>query len=316
METKANAQQQSAQAQTQSQEIVKYDNISDQVLARVNSFEQEGGINLPKNYSVSNSLKSAWLILQDVEDREHHKALSVCTKSSIANALFDMVLQGLSVSKNQGYFIVYGNKLDFQRSYFGTVALAKRAGGIKTEPVANVIYEGDEFVYTIDPKTGLMSVIKHEQTLENINDAKIKAAYAIVTLANGQTQTTIMTIQQIHSAWNQGATKGNSPAHKNFPAEMCKKTVIGRACKMIINSSDDAWLYDGKKDEFDTDVTQQQRNEEISQKGNKTAIDLENADYEEVSSSPATEQAQTAAPAAEPQQEAASAPVEEDGPGY
>ena len=33
--------------------------------------------------------------------------------------------------------------------------------------------------------------------------------------------------------------------------EMAKKTVIGRACKMIINSSDDAYLFEGKHDEFD-----------------------------------------------------------------
>ena len=30
-----------------------------------------------------------------------------------------------------------------------------------------------------------------------------------------------------------------------------KKSVIGRACKMIINSSDDAYLFEGKHDEFD-----------------------------------------------------------------
>lgn len=286
--------------------VVKFENVADQVLEKVKRFTDDGGLVLPRNYSVANNLKSAWLILQETSDRNSKPVLEVCTKASIANALFDMVLQGMSVSKNQGYFIAYGNKLEFQRSYFGTVALAKRVqGGIVTEPVANVIYEGDEFIYTIDPSTGLVNVIKHDQKLENIDDTKIKAAYAIVTYEDGKTQTTIMTLAQIKAAWQQGATKGQSPAHKNFPAEMCKKTVIGRACKMVINSSDDAWLYDGKKDEDDVDVAQRQRDAEVAARSSKT---LEDAEYEEIP----TEQPQPEQkPAPEP-----SAPANDDDPGY
>lgn len=267
--------------QPQTGAIVKYENISEQVLARVNTFAEDGGLKLPKNYAVQNHMKSAWLILQETKDLKGQPALTVCTKESIANALFDMVLQGMSVSMKQGYFIVYGNKLTFQRSYFGTVALAKRCGGIVGEPVANVIYEGDEFVYTIDPKTAKMSIIEHKQKVENIDDSKIKAAYALITRTDGSTELTIMSMAQIRAAWNQGATHGASPAHKNFPAEMCKKTVIGRACKLIINSSDDAWLYDGKQDEDDVDTAQQQRN--AAQTVNAEVVDF----VEEVNDQPA-----------------------------
>lgn len=297
-------------AQQQQTAVMKYENISDQVLEKVNKFTTDGGLILPKNYSVENNMKSAWLILQETLDRNDKPVLEVCTKASIANALFDMVLQGMAVSKNQGYFIAYGNKLEFQRSYFGTVALAKRVGGgIKREPVANVIYEGDEFVYTIDPETGLMKVIKHDQKIENIDDAKIKAAYAITTFEDGRTEVTIMTIDQIKKAWNQGATKGQSPAHKNFPAEMCKKTVIGRACKMVINSSDDAWLYEGKADEDDVDVAQRQRDAEVQ---GRSTTKLEDAEYEEVATGTTQLPQNTdAAPAPAPE-----APANEDGPGY
>ena len=221
-----------------------------------------------------------------------------------------MVLQGLAVSKNQGYFIVYGNKLEFQRSYFGTVALAKRVGGIKQEPIANVIYEGDEFIYSIDPNTARIQIIKHEQKIENIDNTKIKAAYALTVRPDGTTQVTIMSMQQIRAAWQQGATKGNSPAHKNFAEEMAKKTVIGRACKMIINSSDDAWLYEGKNDEMDVDVASRQR--EAAVNAGKTVVDTQEADYEDVTNQ-VDEQtgeirtAQTSAPAPT---------TEDDGPGY
>lgn len=261
--------------------IQKFENISEQVLSRIEQFQKDGSMILPKNYSVENHMKSAWLALQEVEDKEHHKALQICTKESIANSLLDMVLQGLSVSKKQGYFIVYGNKLIFQRSYFGTIALAKRAGGIVSEPVANVIYEGDDFQYEIDPKTAKVAIVKHSQKLENIDNSKIKGAYALVTLADGTTQVTIMSMQQIRAAWGQGATKGNSPAHKNFAEEMAKKTVIGRACKAIINSSDDAWLYDGKEDDADSDKASIQR--DAAQHSDVQIIDTTAVEFDDVS---------------------------------
>lgn len=277
--------------------IQKFENISEQVLSRIEQFQKDGSMILPKNYSVENHMKSAWLALQEVEDKEHHKALQICTKESIANSLLDMVLQGLSVSKKQGYFIMYGNKLIFQRSYFGTIALAKRAGGMVSEPVANVIYEGDDFQYEIDPKTAKVSIIKHSQKLENIDNSKIKGAYALVTLADGTTQVTIMSMQQIRAAWEQGATKGNSPAHKNFAEEMAKKTVIGRACKAIINSSDDAWLYDGKEDDADSDKASIQR--DAAQRSDVQIIDttaVEFDDVSETSSSTDASQAQEPTP--------------------
>lgn len=277
--------------------IQKFENISEQVLSRIEQFQKDGSMILPKNYSVENHMKSAWLALQEVEDKEHHKALQICTKESIANSLLDMVLQGLSVSKKQGYFIMYGNKLIFQRSYFGTIALAKRAGGMVSEPVANVIYEGDDFQYEIDPKTAKVAIVKHSQKLENIDNSKIKGAYALVTLADGTTQVTIMSMQQIRAAWGQGATKGNSPAHKNFAEEMAKKTVIGRACKAIINSSDDAWLYDGKEDDADSDKASIQR--DAAQHSDVQIIDttaVEFDDVPETSSSTDASQAQEPTP--------------------
>lgn len=278
--------------------IQKFENISEQVLSRIEQFQKDGSMILPKNYSVENHMKSAWLALQEVEDKEHHKALQICTKESIANSLLDMVLQGLSVSKKQGYFIVYGNKLIFQRSYFGTIALAKRAGGMVSEPVANVIYDGDDFQYEIDPKTAKVAIVKHSQKLENIDNSKIKGAYALVTLADGTTQVTIMSMQQIRAAWGQGATKGNSPAHKNFAEEMAKKTVIGRACKAIINSSDDAWLYDGKEDDADSDKASIQR--DAAQRSDVQIIDTTAVEFDDVPEpSSSTDASQTQEPTPE-----------------
>ena len=300
------------QTQTQTQQTqspnkaVRYENIAESVLVKVSSYQNDGSLTLPSNYSVENHLKSAWLILQSTKDRNNKPALEVCTKDSIANALLDMVLQGLAVSKNQGYFIVYGNILEFHRSYFGTVALAKRVGGIVKHPVANIIYEGDEFVYEFNTDTAETRIIKHDQKIDNIDNSKIKAAYALIKLPNGDTHVELMSMQQIRAAWNQGPTKGQSPAHKNFPDEMAKKTVISRACKMIINSSDDAWLYEDKKDEMDIDTAERQREETI--KNGKKALDIPTDDYEDVTNS---DIAPTSSVSPNTMQN-----EDEDGPGY
>ena len=45
-------------------QIVKYENVSDQVLAKIKSF-QEVGLQLPANYAVDNAMKAAWLVLQE-----------------------------------------------------------------------------------------------------------------------------------------------------------------------------------------------------------------------------------------------------------
>lgn len=216
-------------------------NITDQVLGRVTDMMERQELFMPSGYSPENALKSAWLTLQGVENKDHEKALNVCTGASICNALLDMVVQGLSPAKKQCYFIPYGKELALIRSYMGTVAVAKRFSDVK-DVYAQVIYEKDVFEYEIDPQTGLKRIIKHTTGFDHIDVTKIMGAYAVVVRENAENYVEIMTMPQIKAAWNQGQTKGNSPAHKNFADEMAKKTVINRACKMFINTSDDSPL--------------------------------------------------------------------------
>jgi recombination protein RecT len=182
-----------------------------------------------------------------------------------------MVLQGLNPVKKQCDFLVYGNKLTLQREYHGTIALAKRYADVR-EPVANVIYEGDTFEYAIQPN-GYKKVTKHEQALDNIDSNKIKGAYATLIFNDPEREpyVEIMTMAEIRQAWMQGATKGNSPAHKNFPGEMCKKTVISRACKLFISASDDSSLFDDDPQDDRTAAAKQA----ITENANKEVITMD-----------------------------------------
>ena len=45
--------------------------VADAVAQKVNEFVKNHEIDLPASYSVGNAFKSAWLILQETEDRNH-----------------------------------------------------------------------------------------------------------------------------------------------------------------------------------------------------------------------------------------------------
>ena len=98
---------------------------------------------LSEFYIPENALKSAWLKLNDMENKEGKKILDLVTKESVANSLLSMVVLGLNVDKSQGYFIQYGNKLVFQRSYFGSMSIAKRVSPNIDEITAEIVYKGD-----------------------------------------------------------------------------------------------------------------------------------------------------------------------------
>ena len=221
--------------------------IADSTLARVKQMQDNNELMLPKDYSAANALKSAWLILNDKPD------LLQCDKTSIAYALLNMVTQGLNPAKHQCSFIKYGSKLVMQREYQGSIVLAKRYG-LKSV-IANPIFKGDEFTYEVDGETGRKKITKHVPSFEALGTDVI-GAYAIVEMEDGSKNVEVMSMRQIQAAWQMGATKGQSPAHKNFPDQMACKTVIGRALKTIINSSDDAALFeDDPITEIETPIT-------------------------------------------------------------
>lgn len=171
------------------QMAVMQKNITDQVSNRISQL-QDDGLALPKDYNPQNALKAAWFKLQQTKDRSNRPALQVCTRASIANALLDMVTQGLSPAKTQCYFIVYGNEVQLQRSYFGTIAAVKRLSSVK-DIDAQVVHQGDEFAIGAD-ELGRIKVTKFVPKFENL-DKPIKGAFAFIELADGRVDYTVMT---------------------------------------------------------------------------------------------------------------------------
>jgi recombination protein RecT len=265
-------------------QIAKKETI-DIVTAKVKEFQDKGELFFPANYVPENALKSAWLIIQETQDKEKKAALDVCTKESIANSLLSMVVQGLNPDKKQCYFIVYGNKLVMQRSYFGSMAVARSVNPDIDDIYAMTVYEGDEFEYQI--VRGKKVITKHNQKLENIKKEKIVAAYCNILYIDGKEEATIMTLEEIKQSWKMSKMypiddKGNikkDSTHDKFTADMCMKTVINKACKPIINSSDDRNIVARYARETDDALLEAEVEEEIAENANKEVLDIDSSGY-------------------------------------
>lgn len=256
-----------------------------QVTQKIAELKANNSIAFPPTYSVTNAINSAWLMLQDVVDKEKNSALDICSRNSIVETLYNMCLQGLSPAKKQCYFVVYGKKLQLMRSYMGTVAVTKRLEGVK-DVKAYCIYEGDTFEREFDFTTGTFKITKFEQDLDNQDIEKIKGAFAMIIGEDGPLHVEVMTMKQIKKAWGQGTAfnSGKSKAHNNFTDEMAKKTVINRACKMFANTSDDSDVLieafnNSDKSDFSEENQEAQKTmtvkEEISRNANSKVIDIE-----------------------------------------
>lgn len=264
-------------AKKESTEVKRFEEgTKEAIISKIEAQIDAGDLAIPDNYAWKNAVQSGYLHLLEVTDRNGKPALEVCTKASVATAFLDMIQQGLSVTKKQGYFVVYGDKLKFDPSYFGSITVAKRDAALK-EVHAVPVYKKDDFAYEIDFTNGRKKVTKHDQKLENINPNELTGVYAVLTFEDGTSDTEIMTMEQVRTSWGMGGSKGNSPAHKNFPDRMAGKTVINRALTILNASANDESLMH-EEDPATANVKNQ-----ITQKANKQPLTMtEDTTFEEL----------------------------------
>ena len=203
-------------------------------------------------------------LLSEATDRNGKPALEVCTTKSINYSLTKMVLLGLNPMLKQGYFIVYGNELQFMPSYFGDRAMAERTG--ITDIVSRVVFDKDEF--SCEFKDGY-PIIKHVYG----GGDKITHAYCLFTLPNGRRAGDVMTFAQILKSWAHSKDP-NRKSQNDSPEEMAKRTVTKRALKPYINSfiGDDV-ITDKTEDE--QVIVLEQDSEEIQEPETSSEVETE-----------------------------------------
>lgn len=192
---------------------------------------------------------------------------------------------------------MFGNKLQLNRSYFGTQAVLKRLSNVK-DIWANVIYKGDTF--DIEIINGRETLKEHKTAFEN-RDNEIIGAYCIIEKTDGEQVLTTMTKKEIDKSWSKAKTKN---VQNDFPQEMAKRTVINRAAKAFVNTSDDSDLLieainNTTANEYQDDNERKEAEiiDEIDQNANSEVLDPKPAEAIE---EPKVDEAQEQPPFIEP----------------
>ena len=175
---------------------------------------------------VSASIITHIMSLPRAEDREK---FAKCTNESFALAVYQCISYGLMPSMpgmDLGYFIPYGNRIQFKIGYRGLLDIARRSG---VHAVAKPVYKGDEFEIT----EGLVPDVRHKPDISAPHTTdSIVGVYALAEwVEDGVPRRALeyMTKDEI-DAVRLCAAKG-SGAWSGFYGEMARKTVIRRAAK-------------------------------------------------------------------------------------
>ena len=172
-----------------------------------------------------------------------------------------------------------------QKSYFGWMALAKRVASV-VDIRPNLIFEDDEL--KLVNKKGRQVVEEHITSWEN-RQKDVVGAYVVITFGDDKPDHyELMTRDEIEQSWAQRQGKDKTKAHKNFSGEMCKKTVISRGCKRIVNSSDDHSLMLNSPEVTPEEAHEAQVEEEIEEEANSEVLDVAEGEVEEVEEEPET----------------------------
>lgn len=254
--------------------VVKKETV-DIVAQKVKEYMNKGELIIPPVYSPENALKAAWLTLQNVKTKDKKSlAIHACSRTSVQNALFNMVVNGLNPVKEQCYFMPYGDQLTCQPSYFGLIYMAKQQAEVK-EIYPVIIYNGDKIEFTLT--NAQKKITLHEQKFENIKPDNIAGAYCVIEFKDGKPPyTEIMTWEEIQTSWRQSPMNINADGstHKTFPSEMAIRTIISRATKRFIKSSNDNHLFREALNRSAIAREDYEAQQEIAAEANSVVIDI------------------------------------------
>lgn len=159
-------------------------------------------------------------------------SLSRCSTSSLVTCIVACAQLGIEPGDNtqRAYLIPRGGECTLMIGYRGLIELAYRSGTIESID-AQVIYDGDE--YQID--LGTDPRVVHRPTLENRGE--MVGVYAVIHVRGASVPIVeVMDLKTIDKI--RRAAGSRSPAWRDWPEEMAKKSVIKRPLKRVPLSSD------------------------------------------------------------------------------
>jgi recombination protein RecT len=195
-------------------------------------FKPQMALALPRHLNPDRMLRVALTAIQ------RNPKLLECTQTSLLAAIMQGAQLGLETDGvlGEAHLVPYGKTVQFIPGYKGLMKLARNSREISTI-FASEVYLKDtfSFAYGLDPK------LDHVPSYEE-EAGPIIAFYAVSKLKDGGAQFLVMWKRQVEAIRNKSAGyiaakkyDKESPWETHF-AEMGKKTVIRRLCKLLPSS--------------------------------------------------------------------------------
>ena len=203
----------------------------DDVRGLLESYKAQMELALPKHLTADRMLRLTMTCIAT------EPKLLECTKASLVGSVIQLSQLGLEPGLlGEAYLLPYRNnkkncmEAQIIPGYKGLLKLARNSGQISTI-TSKAVYQQDRFEYSF----GLVDHLYHEPTEEAVVPGDLRAAYAVVKLKDGGIQWEVMNRREIMEVKN-GSRSGNSGPWVTHEAEMWKKTVLRRICKLLPSS--------------------------------------------------------------------------------
>lgn len=192
---------------------------------------------LPKDFNKARFVQNAVALMNENKD------LAKYPQAKIVPGLLKGAYLGLDFFNKECYLIPYGQDLQFQVDYKGSIKLAKKYAVRPVDEIyARIVREGDEFSEEVRDNEPIINFKP-----KPFNNGKIIGAFAVCQYKDGGSKVEVMSIDQLDAAKRMSKAQTGT-AWKYFAEEMYKKTAIRRLCKGIPieleNSTQEALMHD------------------------------------------------------------------------
>lgn len=177
---------------------------------------------LPKNFNQTKFVQNCLAALDSIDEIEKVEPVTV------VKGLMKGAILGLDFMNRECYLIPYNNKdtgkkdVNFQTDYKGEKKLAKLYSVNPIEEITTEIVRAGDF-YEVEVKDNKKFV---NWKPKRFNDGEIEGAFSVVLYKDGSSVSSEMSKAEMDEVRKVYSKAKESPAWKNRPSEMYKKTVL------------------------------------------------------------------------------------------
>jgi recombination protein RecT len=202
-------------------------------------FKEQCAAALPKHLTADRFARVALTALT------RNPKLQVCTRESLLRCLMDCSALGIEPDGRRAHLIPYKDQCTLIIDYKGLIELVRRSGDVAAIR-AETVCENDGF----DWENG---TITHRIDWRK-SRGEVQAVYAEAKLASGETQTAVMTKDEVEGIRKRSRAGTSGPWVSDW-SEMAKKTALRRLIKLLPLSVEIADAVERDDDRTERDVT-------------------------------------------------------------